>query len=149
MVWVRYVTLTRFELNKYQFFAQVGPPGINPAAEVIAASPQLPYPVQHQGGMPIPYGATPATPYPAYVPPPMPTTYNPYATMPYPTQGIHKDLTVSSSIIHICDPKGTYEIFRFLGGYNPYQGMPQAPYGSYATLPRYGGAQPPHGQNPW
>jgi len=27
--------------------------------------------------------------------------------------------------------------------------MPQAPYGGYATLPRYGGAQPPHGQNPW
>jgi len=25
--------------------------------------------------------------------------------------------------------------------------MPQAPYGGYATLPRYGGAQ--HGQNPW
>jgi len=25
--------------------------------------------------------------------------------------------------------------------------MPQTPYGGYATLPRYGGAQ--HGQNPW
>lgn len=65
-----------------------GPSGINPA-EVAASSPQLPYPTQHQGAMPIPYGATPTTPYPAYIPPPMPTTYNPYATMPYPTQGIH------------------------------------------------------------
>ncbi|XP_011862723.1 PREDICTED: programmed cell death 6-interacting protein isoform X2 [Vollenhovia emeryi] len=98
-----------------------GPPGINPTAEAASASPQLPYPVQHHGGMPIPYGAAAATPYPAFVPPPMPTAYNPYATMPYPTQG----------------------------GYNPYQGMPQAPYGGYATLPRYGGTQPPHGQNPW
>ncbi|KAG5322964.1 PDC6I protein, partial [Pseudoatta argentina] len=97
-----------------------GPPGINPTPEVAAPSPQLPYPIQHQG-MPIPYGATPGTPYPAYVPPPMPTAYNPYATMPYPTQA----------------------------GYNPYQSMPQAPYGGYATLPRYGGTQPPHGQNPW
>ncbi|XP_077276281.1 programmed cell death 6-interacting protein-like protein AliX [Temnothorax americanus] len=100
-----------------------GPPGINPMAEAAASSPQLPYPIQHQGGMPVPYGATPATPYPAYVPPPMPTTYNPYATMPYPMQQ---------------------------GGYNPYQGMPQAPYGGYATLPRYGGTQPPQGPpNPW
>ncbi|KAL6268421.1 hypothetical protein P5V15_001557 [Pogonomyrmex californicus] len=99
-----------------------GPSSGNQMAETAAAAPQLPYPTQYQGGMPIPYGASPATPYPAYVPPPMPTTYNPYATMPYPTQG----------------------------GYNPYQGMPQAPYGGYATLPRYGGNQPPHhGQNPW
>jgi len=64
-----------------------GPGGNQP--EVGTAPPQLPYPMQNQGGMPIPYGASPATPYPAYVPPPMPTTYNPYATMPYPTQGIH------------------------------------------------------------
>ncbi|XP_011173497.2 programmed cell death 6-interacting protein isoform X1 [Solenopsis invicta] len=102
-----------------------GPPGINPT-EAATSSPQLPYPVQHQGGMPIPYGAAPTTPYPVvtapYAPPPLPTTYNPYATMPYPTQG----------------------------GYNPYQSMPQAPYGGFATLPRYGGTQPPpHGQNPW
>jgi len=27
--------------------------------------------------------------------------------------------------------------------------MPQVPYGGYATMPRYGGAQPPYGQNPW
>ena len=73
-----------------------GPSGINPTPEVAAPSPQLPYPIQHQGGMPIPYGATPATPYPAYVPPPMPTAYNPYATMPYPTQGILGDLIVLS-----------------------------------------------------
>ncbi|KYN03560.1 Programmed cell death 6-interacting protein [Cyphomyrmex costatus] len=98
-----------------------GPPGINPTAEIAGPSVQLPYPIEHQGGMPIPYGVTPATPYPAYVPPPMPTAYNPYATMPYPTQA----------------------------GYNPYQNMPQAPYGGYATLPRYGGTHPPHGQNPW
>ncbi|XP_011173498.2 programmed cell death 6-interacting protein isoform X2 [Solenopsis invicta] len=95
-------------------------------SEAATSSPQLPYPVQHQGGMPIPYGAAPTTPYPVvtapYAPPPLPTTYNPYATMPYPTQG----------------------------GYNPYQSMPQAPYGGFATLPRYGGTQPPpHGQNPW
>ncbi|XP_015590239.1 programmed cell death 6-interacting protein [Cephus cinctus] len=84
---------------------------------------QLPYPTQHQGSMPVPYGATPAAPYPTYVPPPMPTTYNPYATMPYPPQG----------------------------GYNyPYpQQQPQGPYTGYATFPRYGGTNPPHGQNPW
>ncbi|EFN65854.1 Programmed cell death 6-interacting protein [Camponotus floridanus] len=97
-----------------------GPSGNQP--EVGTAPPQLPYPMQNQGGMPIPYGASPATPYPAYVPPPMPTTYNPYATMPYPTQG----------------------------GYNSFQStMPQVPYGGYATMPRYDGTQPPHGQNPW
>jgi len=63
--------------------------GISQAADIPAASsPQLPYPMQHQGGMPMPYGAVPATPYPAYIPPPMPTAYNPYATMPYPTQGM-------------------------------------------------------------
>ncbi|XP_050463893.1 programmed cell death 6-interacting protein [Cataglyphis hispanica] len=102
-----------------------GPSGANgnQPTEINTSPPQLPYPTQHQGGMPLPYGATPATPYPAYVPPPMPTAYNPYATMPYPTQG----------------------------GYNPYQTMPQVPYGGYATIPRYSGAQPPHqtGQNPW
>lgn len=63
-----------------------------------ASSPQLPYPIQHQGGMPIPYGATPTTPYPTYVPPPMPTTYNPYATMPYPTQGINENFVMLSVI---------------------------------------------------
>lgn len=87
-------SLTRLESSKYRFSARVGPPGINPTAEAVAPSPQLPYPVHNQGVMPIPYGASPATPYPAYVPPPMPTTYNPYATMPYPTQGIHRDLAV-------------------------------------------------------
>ncbi|XP_066603729.1 programmed cell death 6-interacting protein isoform X2 [Prorops nasuta] len=50
-------------------------------------NPQLPYPTQYQGVMPIPYGSTPAAPYPSYIPPPMPQTYNPYATMPYPAQG--------------------------------------------------------------
>lgn len=98
-----------------------GPNGANQGMDAASSSAHLPYPMQSQGGMPMPYGATPATPYPAYIPPPMPATYNPYATMPYPTQG----------------------------GYNPFQPMPQAPYGGYATLPRYGGAQPPHGQNPW
>lgn len=107
--------------------------------------------MQHQGGMPLPYGATPATPYPAYVPPPMPTTYNPYATMPYPTQGI---CTLWFYYLDIFNDIFKRRITRFvliflLGGYNPYQGMPQVPYGSYATLPRYGGAQPPPGQNPW
>ncbi|XP_012231815.1 programmed cell death 6-interacting protein [Linepithema humile] len=98
-----------------------GPSGTNQPAEAAATSPPLPYPMQHQGNMPMPYATAPGTPYPAYVPPPMPATYNPYATMPYPPQG----------------------------GYNPYQPMPQVPYGGYATLPRYGGAQPPHGQHPW
>lgn len=83
---------------------------------------QLPYPTQYQGGMPVPYGASPAAPYPTYIPPPMPATYNPYARIPYPTQG----------------------------PYNyPYPAAPQAPYGGYATLPRYGSSHPPHGQNPW
>ncbi|XP_034935914.1 programmed cell death 6-interacting protein [Chelonus insularis] len=81
---------------------------------------QLPYPTQYQGGMPIPYGATPAAPYPTYVPPPMPTTYNPYATMPYPNQAAYS---------------------------YPY---PQQNYANtYNTFPRYGGAPPPPGQNPW
>lgn len=35
------------------------------------------------------------------------------------------------------------------GNYNPYQGMPQVPYGGYATLPRYGGNQNPPGHNPF
>lgn len=129
-----------------------GPSGVNQPAEINTAPPQLPYPTQHQGGMPVPYGATPATPYPAYVPPPMPTTYNPYATMPYPTQGYYTQYIFSSIISYICN-----DIFKmrdlfwfFLGGYNPYQAMPQVPYGGYATIPRYSGnAQPPHGQNPW
>nr|XP_003699475.1 PREDICTED: programmed cell death 6-interacting protein [Megachile rotundata] len=86
-----------------------------------SGSSQLPYPTQYQGAMPIPYGAGPATPYPAYIPPPMPATYNPYATMPYPTQG----------------------------GYTPYQPMPPNPYGGFATMPRYTGGHPPHGQNPY
>ncbi|XP_015515256.1 programmed cell death 6-interacting protein [Neodiprion virginianus] len=92
----------------------------------IQGGSQLPYPtMQYQGGMPVPYGASAATPYPTYVPPPMPAGYNGlynYATMPYPTQG----------------------------GYNPYQPQPhapQAPYGGYATLPRYGGSNPP--PKPW
>ncbi|XP_012269159.2 programmed cell death 6-interacting protein [Athalia rosae] len=82
---------------------------------------QLPYPTMQYGGMPIPYGANAAAPYPTYAPPPMPAGYNGlynYTTMPYPAQG----------------------------GYNPYQ-PPQAPYGGYATLPRYGGSNPP--QKPW
>ncbi|KAG7213531.1 hypothetical protein KM043_002792 [Ampulex compressa] len=99
--------------------AQAPSPGSSQADTNIGA-PQLPYPTQFQGSMPVPYGTGPATPYPAYIPPPMPGTYNPYATMPYPMQG-----------------------------YNPYQGMPQPPYGGYATLPRYGGNHPPQGQNPW
>lgn len=118
-----------------------GPSGTNQPAETAATSPPLPYPVQHQGNMPMPYATAPGTPYPAYVPPPMPATYNPYATMPYPPQGMDFSL---------------YNIFKryisttaSLGGYNPYQPMPQVPYGGYATLPRYGGAQPPHGQHPW
>lgn len=51
----------------------------------------LPYPLQHPGSMPVPYGASPVAPYPTYMPPPMPATYNPYATMPYPTQGTLKN----------------------------------------------------------
>lgn len=81
---------------------------------------QLPYPLQFQGGMPIPH-STSTTPYPTYIPPPMPTTYNPYATMPYQVQG----------------------------NYNYPPGVPQVPYGGYATIPRYGGAQPPDERNPW
>ncbi|KAI4487732.1 hypothetical protein M0802_011878 [Mischocyttarus mexicanus] len=81
-------------------------------------APNLPYPMQHPGSMPVPYGATPVAPYPTYMPPPMPATYNPYATMPYPTQG----------------------------GYNqprPDLYAPYGPYGYHATLPRYGGSNPP------
>ncbi|XP_015430734.1 PREDICTED: programmed cell death 6-interacting protein isoform X2 [Dufourea novaeangliae] len=98
--------------------------GQNQPGSEQSESSQLPYPTNFQGGMPVPYGAGPSTPYPTYMPPPMPAAYNPYATMPYPTQ-------VS-------------------GNYNPYQGMPPAPYGGYATLPRYGGNHPPsQGQNPF
>ncbi|XP_035736483.1 programmed cell death 6-interacting protein-like [Vespa mandarinia] len=86
--------------------------------------PNLPYPMQHPGTMPVPYGANPIAPYPTYMPPPMPATYNPYATMPYPGQGGYNQAL----------PPGTY------GGYTGY--------GNYATLPRYGGSNPP-GQNPW
>lgn len=39
--------------------------------------------------------------------------------------------------------------FLFLGTYNPYQGMPSAPYGGYATLPRYGGNQHSHQGHPF
>ncbi|KAK2582526.1 hypothetical protein KPH14_004820 [Odynerus spinipes] len=85
----------------------------------------LPYPTQYPGTMPVPYGASPVAPYPTYMPPPMPATYNPYATMPYPTQGGYNQPL----------PPGAY------GGYGGY--------GNYATLPRYGGSQPPQGQNPW
>ncbi|XP_033337052.1 programmed cell death 6-interacting protein-like protein AliX [Megalopta genalis] len=98
-----------------------GMPGQNQSGSEQSPPSQLPYPTHYQGGMPIPYGAGPATPYPAYIPPPMPATYNPYATMPYPSQG----------------------------NYNPYQGMPPTPYGGYATMPRYGGNQPPPGHNPF
>lgn len=82
------------------------------------AAPNLPYPIQHHGSMPVPYGATPVAPYPTYMPPPMPNTYNPYATMPYPSQGGYNQALPP-------------------GAYGPYG------YGNYATLPRYGGSNPP------
>lgn len=78
--------LSTFHINIK--FPSKGPNGANQGMDAASSSAHLPYPMQSQGGMPMPYGATPATPYPAYIPPPMPATYNPYATMPYPTQGI-------------------------------------------------------------
>lgn len=131
-----------------------GPPGINQTGQTAtgatAPSPQLPYPVQG-GNMPMPYTTAPGTPYPAYVPPPMPTTYNPYATMPYATQGT-RDICNSVRIVcalynNLKRARSQSSFSRFPGGYNPYQAMPQAPYGGYATLPRYGGANPPHGHH--
>ncbi|KAK0171286.1 hypothetical protein PV328_009034 [Microctonus aethiopoides] len=89
---------------------------------------QLPYPTQYQGAMPVPYGATPAAPYPTYVPPPMPAAYNPYATMPYPGQAAYNY------------PYQTPQHQQQQPGYN---------INPYATFPRYGGNQPPPGQNPW
>lgn len=96
--------------------------------------------------MPLPYGATVAAPYPSYAPPPMPGGYNGlynYGTMPYPAQGSsYALLTYFSLVLNIYLLK-----FFILGGYNPYQPTPQAPYGGYATLPRYGGSNPQ--QKPW
>ncbi|XP_051162440.1 programmed cell death 6-interacting protein isoform X2 [Leptopilina boulardi] len=80
----------------------------------------LPYPLQYQGGMPIPHNISNAT-YQSYVAPPMPTTYNPYATMPYSIQGV----------------------------YNFPQASSQIPYAGYATFPRNDGTQHLHGNNPW
>lgn len=104
----------------------------SPSNQTDSSAPQLPYPTQYTGAMPVPYGASPATPYPTYVPPPMPNTYNPYATMPYPMQ------------------QGGYT-----PGTYPYQQQPQQTYqhNPYATFPRSAyppGQQPPQqGQNPW
>ncbi|XP_063974590.1 programmed cell death 6-interacting protein [Diachasmimorpha longicaudata] len=90
-------------------------------------APQLPYPTQFQGSMPMPYAATTSAPYPTYVPPPMPNTYNPYATMPYPNQAPYGA------------PSYPYQPQQAQPGYNP----------GYATFPRYPGEQPRPGQNQW
>ncbi|XP_011505396.1 PREDICTED: programmed cell death 6-interacting protein [Ceratosolen solmsi marchali] len=60
-------------------------PGISSTQTNLHTS-HLPYPVQDQGHMPIPYEGTQVTLYPNYISPPMPATFNPYATIIYPTQ---------------------------------------------------------------
>lgn len=79
-------------LEKTNFFMPIGASRTAPDAPT-GSAPQLPYPTQYLGGMPVPY-ANPAPPgapqgvqAPYYVPPPMPASYNPYATIPYPQPG--------------------------------------------------------------
>lgn len=72
-------------LNIPTHHADAPPAPTNPMAPQAPQS-HLPYPMQNQGTMPVPYGATTATPYPNYAMPPvlpMPTTFNPYATLSY------------------------------------------------------------------
>ncbi|XP_023247874.1 programmed cell death 6-interacting protein-like isoform X2 [Copidosoma floridanum] len=51
----------------------------------------LPYPLQNQGTMPLPFGSAQLASYPHFVTTPLPSTFNPYATIQYPSQGGHID----------------------------------------------------------